>query len=94
MPEKERERIGQFVITRQNNVSSDGITCAQCQKVLSHLDTAKDLHTPSPEELFREGAVPIPNFGWLCSQACAVAYEAEFGVRFQRDASGKIDYGY
>lgn len=92
MPNRERERIGPFVVTGESNLSPDGIICAQCQKLLSTYDTASDTHTPSAEMLLSQGSVPIPNFGWFCSQACAIAYETEFNLHFQRNHVGKIAY--
>jgi len=92
VPDRERERVGPFVVTSESNLSADGIICAQCQKVLSAFDLGSDSHMPSPEELLLQGAVPIPNFGWFCSQACAVAYESAFNVQFQRNVAGRIAY--
>ena len=89
---RERERIGPFVVTDMANLSPNGIVCAYCDKQLSTLDRAADEHTPSPEELTSAGAVAVPNFGWFCCQECGQAYEAELGVRFQRDATGLIRY--
>lgn len=91
-PNRERGRIGPFVVTGESDLSPEGIICAQCQKLLSKIDAASDTHTPSPEELLSQSSVPIPNFGWFCSQACAVAYESEFNLRFQRNHAGKIAY--
>ena len=92
MPDRQRERIGPFVATSESNLSPDGIICAQCQKLLSTFDSDSDSHTPSPEVLSSQGAVAIPNFGWFCSQTCAVAYESAFDARFQRNAAGKVGY--
>jgi hypothetical protein len=91
---RERERIGPFVVTSRENLAACAILCAQCGKELTTCDPVTgDPETP-PEALFRAGAVPVPNFGWFCGQACGDAYEAEFGVRFPRDATGRIsDYG-
>ena len=87
-----REQIGPFVITGSEHLSTSGIVCAQCDKLLAVLDPATDMHTPPPEELLRAGAVPVPNFGWFCCQDCGGSYETESGVRFQRNAAGLISY--
>lgn len=93
MPQAERERLGPFIITSQRNLSDDGsIVCSHCQKVLAVYSPTSDSHTPTPQNLTRHGAVPIPNFGWFCSQRCATTYESAFSVRFQRNALGQISY--
>ena len=65
-----REQLGPFVITGQENLSGSGIACANCNKLLAVLDPATDMHTTPPQKLLRDGAVPIPNFGWFCCQDC------------------------
>ena len=92
MVDRERERIGSFVITKQSNLSEEGIVCASCGKLLSKIDWASDTQDLSCEQLHASGAVAVPNFGWFCGQACGDAYSAEFGVRFQRNEKGKISY--
>ncbi len=87
-----RERVGAFIITSGNNLHPDGIDCAMCGRFLSRYDSASDTHAPSCEQIMAEGKVPVPNFGWFCSQDCANTYERKFGVHFQRDAEGKVDY--
>lgn len=88
----ERERVGSFVVTSERNLSSDGIICSQCQKLLSTYDAETDNLSPAPEALAQSGAVAIPNFGWFCSQTCAIAYEGAYDVRFQRNAENVISY--
>ncbi len=68
------------------------IRCAMCDMLLAKADAYADRHNPSPEELFAGGAVPVPNFGWFCSQECGVRYTEETGIRFDRDAEGNIRY--
>jgi hypothetical protein len=68
------------------------IRCAMCDKLLAMASMASDRHSPSPEELLERGAVPVPNFGWFCSQECGRRYTEETGVRFDRDAEGNIRY--
>ena len=92
MPDREREIIGPFVVTSQTNLSDGGITCAQCNALLAQYDATSDSHDPTPVQLLASGAVPVPNFGWFCSQACAVHYEASTGIRFERGLSGRINY--
>ena len=64
MPKRERERIGPFVVTGADNRSPEGIFCAQCRKLISRYNQATDTHDPTCEELVRQGAVPVPNFGF------------------------------
>lgn len=93
MTKRERERLGSFIITGEANLSQDGgITCAHCGKLLATHDKKTDGFDPAPKQLLASGAVPVPNFGWFCSQACGDAYSAEFDVQFARDADGKIFY--
>ena len=80
------------MITGREDLSSTGIVCATCGELLAVLTPAGDTHDHSPEELLRGGAVAVPNFGWFCSQACGRSYEAESGLRFQRNAAGLISY--
>ena len=69
------------------------IVCEQCRKVLAQADVERDTHVPAPEELVAAGAVPIPNFGWFCSQECATGYEQAKGRRmFDRNAAGEVQY--
>jgi hypothetical protein len=92
MAKEEREKIGPFIVTSWENLNPSGITCAMCKKMLSHYDAVTDKHTPSGEELLKSSAVPVPNFGWFCSQECGKAYEEKYGIAFQRNSEGKISY--
>jgi len=92
MDQEERERIGPFVITSPKDLESGSTACAMCGKLITQYDSAKDLQTPSFEQIFAEGAVPIPNFGWFCSQDCADTYERKSNVRFQRNVRGEVEY--
>jgi hypothetical protein len=71
---------------------SGGIVCTECGKKLASYDPQTDNHIPPPEELYAQGAVPVPNFGWFCSQDCGWAYQNRTGIKFDRQADGKIDY--
>lgn len=82
----------QIVVTKAEDLDPRGIACRQCKKLLATYDKQADKLSPSFEELFAAGALPIPNFGWLCSQACADDCEREQGIHFQRDSSGKVAY--
>jgi hypothetical protein len=84
--------LAHVILTSNKNLNPDGIDCAMCGKLLSCYDSASDTHEPPCEQLMAEGKVPVPNFGWFCGQGCASAYEREFGVHFQRDAEGKVEY--
>jgi len=69
------------------------IVCAHCEKLLARADVDRDTHVPPPEELLVSGAVPVPNFGWFCSQECATRYEQAKGRRmFDRNADGEVQY--
>jgi hypothetical protein len=66
------------------------VTCLNCAKVIATFEN--DTMIPSPEECYAAGNVPVPNFGWFCSQQCAVDFEKTGGVRFERTEHGTIDY--
>jgi hypothetical protein len=69
------------------------IVCATCGKRLATHNTSTDKHSPSPEQLLLSGAVPVPNFGWFCSQTCGNEFEKRNGqILFQRDTDGNIRY--
>jgi hypothetical protein len=91
MEKIEREIIGSFVITRSKH-RDPNILCAMCEKLLARYNAATDDFTPSIEEIYAQGAVPIPNFGWFCGQSCADEYSGKFNVKFARNAEGKVDY--
>ena len=60
-------------------------TCMACGKLLL------DPSAPGTLQLV-PGAIRIPFFGDFCSQACASAFERDYGILFRRDASGKVSY--
>jgi hypothetical protein len=68
----------------------DNLQCQFCDKVIAK-QTASTM-APSPEECYKSGNVPIPNFGWFCSQDCATAYEKKYDIKFARTIDGKVDY--
>jgi hypothetical protein len=72
---------------RQNarsKVAGPAETCMCCEKLIA------DPFDPAKAQL--AGAVVIPFFGLFCSQACADAFERDYGIQFKRDASGKVSY--
>ncbi len=81
-----------IVVTMAADLDPDGIACRHCRKLLSVANKSDQTLTPTIEELDRDGAVAVPNFGWFCGQDCGDAYSREYGVAFQRDATGRIAY--
>jgi hypothetical protein len=59
--------------------------CMSCGKVLL------DPGAPGQLQLV-PSAVRIPFFGEFCSEACAKAFERNYGILFRRDESGKVSY--
>jgi len=69
------------------------IKCAYCEKLLAIYEPKDDSHQPTCDEIYVNGAVPIPNFGWFCSQECGNKWEIARGkTYFQRDEKGEINY--
>jgi hypothetical protein len=60
-------------------------SCMACGKVLL------DPGAPGRLQLV-PGTITIPFFGEFCSQACASAFERDYGILFQRDAMGRVSY--
>lgn len=90
MKRKEWERIGAFVITTNENIDEDKVRCSFCNKELAKVE--EDGLIPTADELFKSGNVPVPNFGWFCSQHCGNQYSEKFQVSFQRDEENNINY--
>ncbi|MGZ5190439.1 MAG: hypothetical protein ACXWCZ_05430 [Flavisolibacter sp.] len=67
------------------------LTCAYCDKTLAEY-TGDGINTEQFIQLHKEGKIPVPNMGWLCSEECALNFEKQYDVRFDRTSSGKIDY--
>jgi hypothetical protein len=85
------ERRGrQIVVTPAK--TDPNIMCASCGKLLAQYNVPADDFTPSCEQIFANGAIAVPNFGWLCGQDCANDYELGFNIRFQRNAAGDVEY--
>jgi hypothetical protein len=90
MPDRERERIGPFVVTTARNLDPESIICANCGKSLARANG--ELWLPSPEELITSGAIAWPNFGWFCSVECERAFSQEFRVSCaEREATDGAD---
>ena len=87
----ERTETNRIVVTDGKN-PEPGIDCATCRKLLAQYDFSTGLYSPSAEELFSAGAVPVPNFGWFCGQSCADDYGHKFNVSFQRNQQGEVEY--
>jgi len=66
------------------------VKCKSCDKIIAEL--INDEMVPTPEECYRNGNVPVPNMGWLCSQECANDLEKKYDIKFARTKEGKVDY--
>lgn len=64
--------------------------CQCCNKTIAEIK--HDEMIPSAEDCYKSGNVPVPNFGWFCSQACALDFETKFDVSFAKTKEGRIDY--
>jgi len=65
--------------------------CQFCDKTIAEIKN-NNIMIPSAEECYQSGNVPVPNFGWFCSQECALDYETKFDIKFARTKEGKVDY--
>jgi hypothetical protein len=68
----------------RSKVAGSAETCMFCKKVIA------DPFDPAKAQL--AGVVVIPFFGFFCSQACADAFERDFGIELKRDGTGKVSY--
>ena len=89
MTAEQRARFDAHLARYRTKPTTTKTTCAYCDKFIADFLSAS---APAPESLMASGAVAIPNFGWFCFHTCADAYEHNFGIRFQRDTSGKVFY--
>ncbi len=64
--------------------------CQSCGLTIAEI--ISDNFVPSAEDCYKKGNVPVPNFGWFCSQVCAIEYEKKYDIKFSRNEDGKIDY--
>ncbi len=89
MTPEQRARFDAYVARERNKPPTTETRCAHCDKFIADFQRSPGT---KPEDLMAAGTVPIPNFGWFCSQTCADEFEHDFGIHFQRDASGKVSY--
>lgn len=82
--------MAKIVFTEHSKQRDDIVFCQSCHKKLA--DYVNEIPTPSFNKLYKSGAIPVPNFGWICSQECAEKLEKQIDIQFQRDLEGKIDY--
>jgi hypothetical protein len=80
----------QIILTEHSKQRHDIVFCQSCDKKLANY--VNDQPIPSFKELYEGGAIPVPNFGWICSQECAERLEKKCGIQFARVSGGKIDY--
>ncbi len=91
MRSKEREKNGPFVITSNGNLDTQYLRCNFCDGIITEYTSKGEFKIP-PEELLKSGNVPIPNFGWFCSQKCGNEYSNKFEVNFDTSDNGDISY--
>ncbi|MBL7869463.1 MAG: hypothetical protein JNM71_15715 [Flavobacterium lindanitolerans] len=83
-----KEQVSNFIVS---STSKDNYCrCSNCGKTIA--EVTEDSMIPTFEECYKSGAVPVPNFGWLCSQICANEYEEKYHIKFVRTKEGKVDY--
>lgn len=82
--------MAKIVFTEHSQQRDDIVFCQSCHKKLA--DYINETPIPSFKELYQSGAIPVPNFGWICSQECAEIFEKQTDIQFARDSKGKIDY--
>jgi len=68
----------------------NNVTCQYCGKEIAKF--VNDEMVPGPVICYKNGNIPVPNFGWLCSFECAENFEKEHNVKFMRTVDGRIDY--
>jgi hypothetical protein len=78
-----------IVVTSLNN-DENFCRCQFCNKTIAEFKN--DEMIPSAQNCYNSGNVPVPNFGWFCSQDCATAYEKKYDIKFARTTEGKVDY--
>ena len=88
---KNRERIGRFIVTKEEDINEDFIKCVYCDKIILETKGMDDKAMDNNwQQLIESGNIAVPNFGWFCSQDCGHQYAKEFRVNFQLDENGKI----
>jgi len=86
------ERDIKLVVTNKKSQDDSDVTCANCSKCLAHVSADGEHMEPSFQELWRNGAVPVPNFGWFCCQECGKSFSETQDVQFNEDENGSIAY--
>jgi hypothetical protein len=79
-----------IVSSHHANESEKELSCQCCGKKIVDIENGMPLI--SYKDLYKKGNIPIPNFGWMCSQDCAERFEKENDIKFARTEDGKIDY--
>ena len=86
-------QLGQAIVSAFDGIGEGTIIdCRFCGKIMAGSVQDTDEARPTPEEMYRAGNVPIPNFGWFCSQECASRYEKTARVQFRRNQDDRVDY--
>jgi len=87
MTQEQRNRFEAHCADQKaNHKFSPPIVCTGCDKVILDFNAAGGWTQRSDD------AVVIPFFGCFCSQACASAFERDYGILFKRDATGRVSY--
>lgn len=68
----------------------DNVRCFNCEKLINEI--IDGVITPSYVECYNNGAIPVPNAGWLCSQECALDFELKHQIKLERNSDGLVDY--
>jgi len=79
-----------IVVREHSKLPADKVTCACCGKKIA--DIVGDDMIPDFQTCYKNGNIPVPNFGWLCSMDCAEKLEKDCDIQFLRTKKGKIDY--
>jgi len=80
-----------FVVNEPSKIPDpDSVICSYCKKTIAEF--INDKMIPDPETCYKNGKIPVPNFGWLCSFECAEKIEKKLDIKFMRTPEGKIDY--
>ncbi len=89
MTPEQRARFDAMVARKLAAPPRAGAHCAYCDQFISNFEPNNEA---TWEALLASGRVPVPNFGWFCSHACADAFERDYGIHFRRDQSGRVSY--
>lgn len=78
------------IVVTEPKLPDDRLICQCCGTTIAHY--INEVLVPSFTECYKKGNIPVPNFGWICSQECAERFEKENDINFARTLDGKIDY--